>query len=149
MTLIMSFSLLSLCLKEKTVVPCVSLSFDPIKLQIRSRPAVEMSQIIPHVKCLWDKKLKLTLTWFSVRDVRLSMSLPLRLSLRQVSCLMFRAEHMGPLNSLLHALFVIALFIPTDSCVKRCLGARCEIVGSWSGPRDASVCLVWGHDSTL
>lgn len=40
-------------------------------------------------------------------------------------CLMFRAEHMGPLNSLLHALFAITLFIPTDSCVTRRLGARC------------------------
>lgn len=40
-------------------------------------------------------------------------------------CLMFRAEHMGPLNSLLHALFAITLLIPTDSCVKRRLGARC------------------------
>lgn len=64
-------------------------------------------------------------------------------------CLMFRAEHMGPLNSLVHALFAITLLILTDSCDKRCLGARCWIVGSSGWTAWASVCLLWDRESTL
>lgn len=62
---------------------------------------------------------------------------------------MFRAGHMGPLNSLVHALFAITLLILTDSCDKRCLGARCWIVGSSGWTAWASVCLLWDRESTL
>lgn len=63
----------------------------------------------------------------------LTLCLPLCLTLSAL-CLMFRAEHMGPLNSLFHALFTIKLFVPADGRVKRCLGACCEIVGRRAGP---------------
>lgn len=51
----------------------------------------------------------------------------------------------------LHALFAIALFIPTDSCVKCYLrGGRGGRNGRERGrPALASVRLVEGHDSTL
>lgn len=43
-------------------------------------------------------------------------------------CLSVRLVHMGPFNSLLHALFSITLLKPTDSCGKPCFWACCKTV---------------------